>query len=1307
MKDRFLILWLAATVFLSSSDVHAKHYYFNHYSTQNGLLSNTVNSVVQDKLGFIWVSTRDGLCRFDGDRFVEIEIDINEQDRVASGESITMCVDDDGIIWFCTRNGVRSYDPVTGERKSYDMFGSGRASRIINDTRGNIWIVADNLYRYNKSDGKVKVYPREEYILPSAMVSDAIGNMMFLSDGTLYRHNNRTDSFDRLPVSGIRRMVPTLEGELLICTHDNAVKVVNPQTLATETLLEADETETWRNILCMVERIPGEYWIGTETGIYIYTKGEGITDTIQESAEDKYAISTSYVTNMFADKDGNVWAGTYYTGLNLWQDKKDSYQIYYDYKSSNSLKGNVVRPIKKDSSGHLWIGTEDGELNMYDPMTHEMVMFSQKEYLYNIHDLLPVEDEIWIGSFGSGLFRFRPDTKKMVAHYDLGTGYITKLLQTANGDILAGTRNGLFVYDKEADSFYEINSINPQFIHALYQDHAGNIWTGTQGNGIRVLDPYYNLVAKINANEENGLKSDRISSIFEDSRHRIWVTTEGGGALYSEPGARPDNVVFTMIDKSEGLPSNVACAVVEDMEGMIWISSTRGLVRFDPRTKTIISSFFGNSQITESQYSFDSRCTIPSGIIFMGTTDGIVSFTPSVIKSIIPSKHLYITDIKAISSEGSMDIHTPGHSSFTSDRIEIKSKDVSTLEFYFSVPDYSGILSVEYLYSLSRKRKEAGCGTLRTSEGKAVFTSIRPGQYVFNVRMAGCNWEGTKKRIEVKVIPPLYLSLAARVLYALLLVSLVGACIFLISRKKDNDRKRSLTRLENEKQKEIYDAKIKYFTNITHEIRTPLSLIKMPVDKILATEGYKSGAKEDMLTIKANTDRLLELTNQLLDLRKVEQKELKLIFTKEDVRKILLQTCEYFTVTAKERHIVMNVMTPDAPVNGMCAPESIKKILSNLLSNAIKYGKDKIDVILSEGNGTISIRINSNGTRIANSDRERIFEPFFQARMSDDNLQGSNGTGLGLPFAKSLAELHSGRLYLDDNVTDANSFVLEIPVEQPDAVFIKEEEVKNDSLNQIMDSSRHSILVVEDSAEMRNYIGKELSGDYNTILTSNGEEAMKVIQEQKVDLVVSDIMMPVMDGCELCNRIKTEIDYCHIPVILLTAAVGVETRIETLKVGADGYIEKPFSIDLLRANIANIFKNKEISYRQFTQSPLTHYNGVVVNSMDDDFMERLHSEVMKHLSEQDLNIEALTAILGTSKSTLYRKIKANTGLNINEYIRLCRLKEAAEMLSSQKYRINEVAYLVGFSSPSYFTTSFQKQFNISPSAFVKRIKQED
>ena len=345
--------------------------------------------------------------------------------------------------------------------------------------------------------------------------------------------------------------------------------------------------------------------------------------------------------------------------------------------------------------------------------------------------------------------------------------------------------------------------------------------------------------------------------------------------------------------------------------------------------------------------------------------------------------------------------------------------------------------------------------------------------------------------------------------------------------------------------------------------------------------------------------------------------------------------------------------------------------------------------------------MDSDGERIPESDVEQIFEKFYQGTPAN---QGK-GTGLGLPYARSLAALHGGTLTLDRSVKDYNSFVLELPVHQEAMVEMPATQEKEaEETHTHVDNFLHTILVVEDDPEMRGYLAKELSEQYNVLVAANGEDALKLVESQRIDLIVSDIMMPGIDGVALCNRIKSTTEYCHIPVILLTAAVGMETRIETLDAGADGYIEKPFAIELLQANIANLFKNREIANRQFTQSPLTHFNSMVTGGMDQEFMERLHETVMKHLAEPDLNIETLTSELGTSKSTLYRKVTANTGLNINEYIRVSRLKKAAEMLSSQKYRISEVAYMTGFSSPSYFATCFQKQFNVSPSSFVKGLK---
>lgn len=1310
MRNRLAIIMLAFSVLASTVNVNGKqqHYYFNHYTTRDGLPSNTIYNILQDKSGFIWISTRDGIVRFDGNGFVKVEMD--EGESILSGGSTTTCMDEGGSIWFCSKNRVCCYDPFTGSRTTIGEFGNMRANSIVSDKKGNIWFVAGDLNRYEKETGELVVYPRDKYPMPSSLVCDASGTIWLLGiGGDLHRYDSRTDNFERISVPRLSRLESTASGKLLACTANSEIMTIEPHTFEFETILTQQETADWRRILCMTERAPGEYWIGTETGIRIYQEGRGLIQLIQENPMDKHAISASYVMKMFADKDGNIWAGTYYTGLNLWQNKKEAYQMYYDYKDENSITGNIIRPIKAGSDNIIWFGTEDGELNRYDLIDHETQTYQTKDLFYNIQDILPDKNEIWVATYGNGLMRYNPTTRKVTAQYQIGNGYVIRLFRAADNVILAGTRNGLFRYDESAKSFEPIESVTPHFIHALYQDHNGNIWIGTLGSGVRVTDRDFNLVARIDDAHDNGMYSNHITSIFEDSRNRIWITTEGAGVFYSEPGSAIENIKFKNLTQKDGIPSDVTCSVIEDRDGFIWISTTQGICRFNPEDSSINTTYFKKSQVSGGQYTFSSSLITPSGTIFMGTTDGMISFSPAILNTIVPGRQLYITEINAVSYNKTTNLANAGHNNLDSDKIKVKSKDVSTLEISFASPDYSGIMDLEYQYSLTSHDRQYRTQPVTTSNTKAIYSNINPGRYTFTVKMLGCDWPGTSRKVNIKVVPPFYLTEAAKILYVLMVLGAAGMIVYLISRRRKDARKRSLAQLENDKQKEIYDAKIKYFTNITHEIRTPLSLIKMPVDKILATEGYKASAHEDMLTIKANTERLLELTNQLLDLRKVEQKEFKLIFTKEDIRDIVLKSCDYFMTTAKERHIDLNVSTPDSPVKVVCAEESIKKILTNLISNAIKYGKDRIDVILTDDDaeGKVSVRVNSNGVIIAKADRTRIFEPFYQARMSDDQMKGSNGTGLGLPFARSLAELHSGRLYLDDSVTGFNSFVLEIPKEQTNAVHIKEDDDKSDNIIQSIDSSRHTILVVEDSPEMRSYLGKELSEEYNTLLTANGEEALKIVEEQKVDLVVSDIMMPVMDGCELCNRIKTDIDYCHIPVILLTAAVGVETRIETLKVGADGYIEKPFSIDLLKANISNIFKNKEISFRQFTESPLSHYNGVVVNSIDDDFMNRLHEEVMNHLSEQDLNIESLTAILGTSKSTLYRKIKANTGLNINEYIRLCRLKEAAEMLSSQKYRINEVAYLVGFSSPSYFTTSFQKQFNISPSAFVKRIKQED
>lgn len=535
---------------------------------------------------------------------------------------------------------------------------------------------------------------------------------------------------------------------------------------------------------------------------------------------------------------------------------------------------------------------------------------------------------------------------------------------------------------------------------------------------------------------------------------------------------------------------------------------------------------------------------------------------------------------------------------------------------------------------------------------------------------------------------------------------MIAIIIKQVEAKRKADREKQYNKLVNNKEKEIYNAKINFFTNITHEIRTPLTLIKLPLDKIISSGRYTAESEKDLKTIQANADRLLSLTNQLLDMRKMEQNDMKMSFIREDLCAIVRKAVNLFEQPARDQHIEMSITIPESPLCIMCAKDSVFTIISNLLSNAMKYGDRKINVSVScKDDTTCVVRVESDGDIIPESDKEKIFEIFFQREKANKD---SAGTGLGLPYARNLANMHNGKLYLDCSVTDMNSFVLELPVRQEDEVNIvlpppTEKAAHRETAE--YDNSRHTVLVAEDSEEMRDYLADELSATYNVRTAANGADALEIIKNEKVDLIISDIMMPVMNGCELCKSVKSDSDLSHIPVILLTAAIGTETRIETLEAGADGYIEKPFSMELLRSNIANLFKNKEISYRQFMNKPLTHYSSVTVSKVDQAYMDKVHDFIMKHIAETDLNIENLTLQLGTSKSSLYRKLKANTGLSINEYIRLCRLKQAAELLASQKYKINEVAFMTGFSSPSYFATCFQKQFNITPSDFIKNLGQ--
>ena len=1291
---RFLTIFLSLA--LTSFQLHAaSYYYFDHFTTYEGLPSNTIHCTFQDSYGFLWIGTRDGLCRYDSYDFRLMND--TTPDKLTNLAAMVIKEDEEGIIWYATSGGVGWFDPLNGQLGSLGKISNSLTFDLAPDLKGGIWYTGDCLYRYDKDTGFTAEY-KFDGSTPSRIAVDVYGALwVVLSDGSLHLYDRLRDRFDRMDFPRSLSLIqPTSNGRLLAATVDGDVLLIDSSSLRS-TLVFASGG---REIRHLMERKPGEYWIGTNGGLFI-RQDDGELSSLFYDENEPHSLSADFITSLAKDKSGNVWVGTYYKGLNFWEDNSDEYRFYYQNPSSRSMKGTIVRSIVSDSEGNIWFCTEDGGLNVFGSDGSRGVNYEIVPDL-NMQDLTILGDDLWIHTFGQGVYRFDLKRRTVRKHYDI-PGHSTGIgLITSDGRLLTGTMTGLFVYDPKSDSFSPADPDCPAFIHTLFQDSRDRIWIGSYGSGLFCYDAAWRPLAHYTtADKDCGLTSDRISSFFEDSRHRLWITTEGGGLCYTDPDADPTALRLHAITRENGLRTNVTCAVAEDEDGILWVSTTRGITRINGNSLAIQDFIFDRQQIIGSQFCYGAVLSTRNGMLYMGNTNGLVALSPAKMKKSIREFPVYITHIEARSAGRVIPLHQDGRSTLQTERVRVKSRDASLLAISYAAPVYSIMYQVTYAYSLKKGTREIISDM--TTDNQANISGLRPGRYRFEVGILGADAPGASKSLDFEILPPPLWSSTAKFIYALLLAALVGALIYQTETKRKRDRDRHRINLETQKQKEIYDAKINFFTNITHEIRTPLTLIKMPLDKLIAEKEYTPKAEKEMLTIQANTDRLLTLTNQLLDLRKMEQNEIKPVFLKEDLGAIVRKSCHYFEQMAADQKITLAEDLPAQPFEVMCARDAVEKIVSNLLSNAVKYTKDRIELSLtpSADGKTAILRVDSNGDQIPVRESEKIFEVFYQV----GEERKSKGTGLGLAYARTLAGLHGGKLYLDTSIRDRNSFVLELPVEQQHPIRMENSKQTEDgSRNADHDSSRHTVLIVEDSAEMRGYLASELSDEYNIVTAANGQDAVEKLQEERIDLVVSDIMMPLMDGCQLCNYIKTNMEYSHLPVLLLTAAVGMETRLQTLQVGADGYIEKPFPIELLRANIASLFKNRDIAYKQFTDSPLTHFNSVNSSKMDEEFMEKLHGIVMKHMAEQDLSIETLTTLIGTSKSTLYRKVKANTGLNINEYIRLCRLKQAAEMLSSQKYRINEVAYMVGFSSPSYFATSFQKQFNISPSAFVKNLK---
>lgn len=1328
MKNTFCVLaCFFITIFCQAQSVE-EHYYFKNLSIRNGLSQNTVNAILQDRKGFMWLGTKDGLNRYDGLSFRKFKHDAANPRSIGNSFITSLYEDFNGNIWVGTDAGVYIYYP---EKEAFEEFDcqslektriERSVSMIAGDKQGRVWIAveAQGMFCYDARQKLLRNYPLSEISSNiKCFTFDSGGTLWlgFYGDGLYYSKDNLAtvhpygspeDGKREFEGGVITKIVQGNYNCLYIGSVKEGVSELNLTSGQVRNLLAIDESG--ESIFCrdLLPYSDNELWIGTESGIYIYNLRTAQFIHLRASLYDSYSLSDNAIYALYKDREEGLWIGSYFGGVDYYPRQYTYFAKYYPKNIANSLHGKRVREFCRADDGTLWIGTEDGGLNHFNPKTKEFHFFEPSAGFTNIHGLCMDGSHLWVGTFSKGLRVIDTRTGVVLRTYteghtshSLNDNSIFSICRTSAGEIYLGTLFGLLRYNRTQDNFDRIPELNGKFVYDIKEDSYGNLWLATYANGAYCYDVsarrWKNYV--FDAEDEKSLPYDKVLSVFEDSYRQIWLTTQGGGFCLFHP----DTETFTRYGLKDGLPNDVVYQIVEDDDRFLWLTTNNGLVRFDPKTMEM-KVFSTANGLPTNQFNYRSGFKDEAGNIYLGSINGFVAFDPRTFAENRQVPAVAITDFLLFNKEVPVgETDSPLKSSITfSDKV-VLTADQNSFSFRIAALSYQAPRMNKLMYKLEGFDE----GWLTIGESPLVtYSNLGYGDYVFKVKASNSDgvWNEQETSLHLSILPPFYLSGWAYCFYVLFFMGCLVCVIFYFKRRNYRKQHRQMEMLEQEKEREVYHAKIDFFTNVAHEIRTPLTLIKGPLENIILKKEVDSETKEDLYIMKQNTERLLNLTNQLLDFRKTEIRGFRLNFTECDVVAVLRETYLRFTSLAKQKGLDFILELPQECFMADVNQEALTKIISNLLNNGVKYASTYLRISLETDEKVFHIRTFNDGEMIPDTMKEEIFKPFVRLDKEDEV---TTGTGIGLALSRSLAELHQGSLMMEKG-EEVNCFCLTLPVNQDSTITLSAENVSQVEENSCgweqeetdTKEKKPMILVVEDNPDMLAFIRKQLTTEYSVLTAMNGIEALAVLDNHYVNLVVSDVMMPQMDGFELCKTIKSDLSYSHIPVVLLTAKTNIQSKIEGLELGADAYIEKPFSVEYLLANISSLIHNREKLRQTFAKSPFVAANTMALTKADEEFIWKLNDIIQANLHNPEFSMEDMADALKMSRSSFYRKIKGVLDLSPNEYLRLERLKQAAQLLKEGKSRVNEICYTVGFNSPSYFSKCFLKQFGVLPKDFI-------
>ena len=1290
---------------------------FRNFTMENGLLANTVRNVVQDADGFIWMGSDNGLCRYDGVDIRPFRILENGVDQYVS----CLLAVTNGL-YVGTDHGAFFFDFTTeGFRRIVPAF-NGSICSFCADKDGNVWLttLSDSVICYSLENEQIYSYlnPLDGQTLSKIFVDHH--NQVWLyagsHQGMLHRFNKATGRFQRVATdipdadAGCYAMTQTADGVLWLGTWVGGLYRLDDNGHV-EQYLNPRLSMAGTHIHQLYELPDHHLLICCDDGLIDYNLQDRswVRMTDPDHSE---SINNRFVYSALADTEGGLWFSTFYGGVNYVSPVSERFTAFQNREGEWGLQGSVIGRFCEDAQGRVWIASDDGGLNCFQGGHGNVFLDFPKRQQFlrlNIHALCVDGDDLWIGTYSDGILRMNVNTGRTASfsvEQGLDGSSCYALYLDQKGHILASTMQGICIYNRESSTFQLLKNIGALTID-IDEDAQGNIWFSTQGGGIWRYRPSSGQWKNYRhqPDDEGSLPSDQVNCLAITADHKVWIGTESGFCLYDEVS---DSFVPQQLDT----PSSDVRSIIEDGQ-YLWLSTAKGVVRYNKQRDVLIFNKYDG--LVSEQFQPNSGLKASDGRIYFGSVRGFNAFYPYQIHvNRLPPKVL-ITGLKIYNKEVPV-----GQKPLTQSLSHIPQLDLSYHDDMFSLSfaslSYCSPEKNQYAYMLEGFDKSWNyCG----NRSEASYTNVPSGTYTFRVKATNNDgfWSEQEATLRIVVHPPFWLTWWAKLLYLLLAVAALWLIMHYRLRKAKLRYHEEMQRLNEQAAAEVQSARLRFFTTIAHEIRTPVSLIIGPLETLkqslntLGSANVSNTLNPLVGIIDRNAQRLLALVNQLLDFSKVQQEGIQMHFMLQNIGNVMQSVAERFQPTLQQKGILFTVKYPANEFVAMVDAEGLTKVISNLMTNAVKYAKGKVLLLchVDADGKNFSIVVEDDGIGISEADQKKIFDAFYQAR---DNKPG---TGIGLSIVKTIVSQHHGTVSVSSKVGHGARFIVTLPIVQEATVSISSAATEDGNVgnramaNDSITSSdvggatedNPTVLIVEDDADMLSFLSSHFAQHYTVLTATNGHEALDMLQHNVVTLIVSDWMMPEMDGAEFCKQVRAERSTSHIPLIMLTAKTDEDSKAQSMNFGADVFIEKPFSMKYLDACIKNLIDRRRELMRRFSEQPEQSIAPLANNSVDNEILVRMNQLIEENIANADLSVNFLAEQLNMSRSGLFAKIRSLTDATPNEMIQVVRLRRAAQLLAGGQYRVNEVCYMVGFSSPSYFTKCFQKQFGKKPGEIMK------